>query len=157
MSTRKKTDSQELQALLSRRYPVTFYPAEEGGYVAEIEDLPGCMTQGETIDEAAAAIEGCRGAWIETALADGMDVPPPRTEADYSGRFLLRLPKSLHRRLAARARQDGVSLNTELATLLASALEVKEQQSRTKAIVRAILDARVQTPAIAQAEPRSTN
>jgi len=146
MSTRKKTDSQDLHALLSRRYPVTFYPAEEGGYVAEIEDLPGCMIQGETIDEAAAAIEACRGAWIETALADGMEVPPPRTEVDYSGRFLLRLPKSLHRRLAARARQDGVSLNTELATLLASALEVKEQQSRTKAIVRAILDARVQTP-----------
>jgi antitoxin HicB len=153
MSTRKKTGSQEIQALLSRRYPVTFYPAEEGGYVAEIEDLPGCITQGETVDEAAAAIEECRVAWMETALANGMEVPPPRTEAEYSGRFLLRLPKSLHRRLAARARRDGVSLNTELATLLASALEVKEQQSRTKSIVRAMLNARAPEPTAAPSRP----
>jgi len=153
MSTRRKIASQELQALLSRRYPVTFYPAEEGGYVAEIEDLPGCITQGESIDEAAAAIEACRAAWIETALADGMEVPSPRTESEYSGRFLLRLPKSLHRRLAVRARRDGVSLNTELTALLASALEVKEQRSRTTAIVRAMLKAPAPAPAATPSQP----
>ena len=157
MSIRKKTGSQDLQPILARRYPVTFYPAEEGGYVAEIEDLPGCITQGETLDEAATALEACRVAWVETALADGMEIPLPRTEAEYSGRFLLRLPKSLHRRLAARAHRDGVSLNTELATLLASALEVKEQQSRTRAIVHAILDARARTAAVAPTQPGSPN
>jgi predicted HicB family RNase H-like nuclease len=108
---------------------------------------------GESIDEAAAAIEACRTAWIETALADGIEVPPPRTEAEYSGRFLLRLPKSLHRRLAVRARRDGVSLNTELTALLASALEVKEQQSRTRAIVRAMLKAPAPAPAAPPSQP----
>jgi predicted RNase H-like HicB family nuclease len=141
MDAPKTTNSGDLQFLLSRRYPVTLHPAEEGGYVAEVEDLPGCLAQGETIEEVAAAIDECRVAWIEAALADGLKVPPPKTDAAYSGRFLLRLPKSLHRRLAEHARQDGVSLNTETATLLAASLEARDQQHPMKALVGVLLDA----------------
>lgn len=144
MNAPKRTSSEDLRdlrSLLSRRYPVTLHPAEEGGYVAEIEDLPGCMAQGETVEGVAAAIEECRVAWIETAVEDGLEIPPPRTDTGYSGRFLLRLPKSLHRRLAARARQDGVSLNTEAATLLAASLEAREQQLHTKAVASALVEA----------------
>ncbi len=144
-----KMNSQELRSPLSRRYPITLYPAEEGGYVAEIEDLPGCLTQGETIEAAAAAIEDCRAAWIETALEDGQEIPLPRTDAEYSGKLLLRMPKSLHRHLASRARQDGVSLNTEVATLLATSLEAREQQLNVRAIVDAILGVRGNAPGTA--------
>ena len=144
MNAPKRTSSEglrDLRSLLSRRYPITLHPAEEGGYVAEIEDLPGCMAQGETVESATAAIEECRVAWIETALEDVLEIPPPRTDTAYSGRFLLRLPKSLHRRLAARARQDGVSLNTEAATLLAAALEARGQQLQVKSVASALLEA----------------
>ncbi|MFM7370356.1 MAG: type II toxin-antitoxin system HicB family antitoxin, partial [Sphaerospermopsis kisseleviana] len=41
---------QSLEYYLNLKYSVTLYPdAEQGGYVAEIKDLPGCLTQGETL------------------------------------------------------------------------------------------------------------
>ncbi|TRU64622.1 MAG: type II toxin-antitoxin system HicB family antitoxin [Microcystis aeruginosa Ma_QC_C_20070823_S13D] len=33
------------------KYPITIYPDDDGGYVSEIKDIPGCFTQGETIEE----------------------------------------------------------------------------------------------------------
>jgi antitoxin HicB len=135
-----KKETREIKAYFSKPYPITFYPAEEGGYVAEIEDLPGCLAQGETAAEAAEAIELCKRAWIETAFEDGMEIPLPRTETEYSGKFLLRVPKPLHRRLATRAHQDGVSLNAEVATLLAAALETKEQQIQTRDLIQTLQD-----------------
>jgi predicted RNase H-like HicB family nuclease len=57
---------------LNLQYPVTLYPDQEGGYVAQIKDLPGCLTQGETLDEAIANINEARELWIETAGARRM-------------------------------------------------------------------------------------
>ena len=94
------------------------------------------------MEEAVTAIDECKHAWIETALEDGLCIPVPRTDAEYSGKLLLRMPKSLHRRLASHARQDGVSLNTEVATLLATSLGAREQQLSARAIVDAILKVR---------------
>lgn len=41
----KKTE--KLEFYLNKKYPFLVYPSEDGGYVAEIEELPGCVTQGE--------------------------------------------------------------------------------------------------------------
>jgi antitoxin HicB len=62
--------------------------------------------------------------WIETAREFGDPVSPPSRPADdaYSGRWNMRVPKSLHRRLAERAKAEGVSLNTLAVTLLAEGL-----------------------------------
>jgi predicted HicB family RNase H-like nuclease len=49
--------------------------------------------------------------WLETKLANGFPVPEPIDEGQYSGKFVLRLPKSLHARLAMEAEKEGVSLN----------------------------------------------
>ncbi|MBN1152263.1 MAG: type II toxin-antitoxin system HicB family antitoxin [Dehalococcoidia bacterium] len=154
LSTKKET-REVIQTFLSKPYPVTLYPAEEGGYVAEVEDLPGCLAQGETAAEAMEAIEQCRKAWIEVAAEDGIEIPPPRTDEELSGKFLLRVPKSLHRRLASRARRDDVSLNTEAVTLLASALENKDQQSETKELVAAMQALTAQVSA-AEPQPQET-
>jgi antitoxin HicB len=51
-------------------------------------------------------------AWIETALEDGQTIPLPRSIEDYSGRFVVRIPKSLHQELVEMAEREGVSLNT---------------------------------------------
>lgn len=96
---------------------------EDQSWVAEVPDLPGCVAAGETaaeaLEEAGDAIE----AWIEAAEADGRPVPGPRpVDDEYSGRFLLRLPKSLHRRVALEARREGVSLNTYCVTSLAQSV-----------------------------------
>ena len=62
---------------LSQNYPITLYPDPDGGYVAEIKDLPGCMTQGETSEEILEGIEDARVLWIETAYEHGAVIPLP--------------------------------------------------------------------------------
>jgi predicted RNase H-like HicB family nuclease len=113
--------SKTLEDYLNASYPYIVYPAEEGGYVGEIEELPGCMTQAETLEELSERIENARRAWIQMAYENGMEIPLPRLEQEYSGKFVIRLPKYLHRRLAERAEREGVSLNQFVVTLLSSA------------------------------------
>jgi len=105
---------------LEYRYPVTVYQVEEGGFVAEIAELSGCVTQGDTIDEAIANIEDAKGAWIQAAYDQGQSIPLPRTENEYSGRILVRLPRSLHKHLADASRREGISLNQHILNLLSA-------------------------------------
>ncbi len=94
-----------------------------GGYVGSIPELSGCITQGETKAEILEMLEDAKKAWISTALDDGMEIPEPLREEDFSGRFNLRIPKSLHKRLAMQAKAEGVSLNQLAMYLLASGLK----------------------------------
>lgn len=91
----------------------------EDGYFARVKELPGCMTEADTFEELGTMIEDAKSAWIEDALEDGDPIPEPRDAEGYSGRVLLRMPKSLHRDLAHRAEEDGVSLNQFVTTSLA--------------------------------------
>ena len=110
----------DITFFLSLQYPITIHKDPEGGYVAEIEELPGCMTQAETLDEVFKAAEDARQLWIKTAYDDGQDIPLPRDMEEYGGKFLVRIPKSLHRALAHAAKHEGVSLNQYVTSLLAS-------------------------------------
>ncbi len=74
-------------------------------------DLPGCATYGETIEEALECVEDAKLAWVSTLLKHGETVPPPRVEADFSGRFLVRGTPELHHKLAQLAVNSKVSLN----------------------------------------------
>ncbi|MEM8639846.1 MAG: type II toxin-antitoxin system HicB family antitoxin [Cyanobacteria bacterium P01_G01_bin.54] len=56
-------------------YPIVVYPCEEGGYVAEVPALRGCLAQGESIAEVLAELEVVRGLWLETAQASGLVLP----------------------------------------------------------------------------------
>lgn len=73
----KNTNPKSLEYYLGLTYAVTIYREPEGGYVALIKDLPGCMTQGETPDEFMANIEDARKLWIETAYEFGDEIPLP--------------------------------------------------------------------------------
>jgi len=86
--------------------------------VAQIKGLPGCLTQGETLDETIANIHEGRELWIETAYEAGDEIPLPSNDDTYSGKLLLRMPKSLHRRLAEAADRENVSLNHYLVSVL---------------------------------------
>ena len=96
---------------LTLPYQVVLNPAIEGGYVAEIPELPGCLSQGENAEEALAMILDAQKSWIKTALAKGMEIPEPRGVEAYSGKFNIRMPKSLHRALSEKAREENISLN----------------------------------------------
>jgi antitoxin HicB len=94
---------------------------DEQGWVARVVELPGCITQGDTFEELGEMIEDAIRTWIETALENGIPVPEPRPQEDYSGKFVVRVPKSLHRRLVEEAEREGVSLNQYINVTLAMA------------------------------------
>ncbi|MGA8848878.1 MAG: type II toxin-antitoxin system HicB family antitoxin [Dehalococcoidia bacterium] len=120
---RNDTERKDLKFYLNLRYPITIHSDPDGGYVAEIEELPGCMTQAETLDEAFKAIEDARRVWIQGTYEIGQDIPLPRDMEEHSGKFLVRIPRSLHRTLAHAAKQEGVSLNQYVASLLAAGVQ----------------------------------
>lgn len=97
---------------------------EGGGYLIEFPDLPGCMSDGETIEEAIAHGAEAKRDWIAAMQEAGRPVPSPLDDPaeGYSGKWVLRTPKFLHRVLAERARQEGVSLNALAVAMLAQGL-----------------------------------
>lgn len=117
---------------LNLKYPVTFEEAPEGGYFIQIEDLPGCYAQGETVEEAKEMIEISRRMWLEVAYEDGQDIPLPRSEEQYSGKFNVRVPKSLHRKLDRLAVREGVSLNQYIVSTLSQAVGLREAKRKTR-------------------------
>lgn len=93
------------------------------GWVATIEELPGCAGQGTTPNEALADLREAAFAWVQAMIEAGADVPPPRDESEqFSGQFRLRVPVGLHRALAEEAEREGVSMNTLAASILAGGL-----------------------------------
>lgn len=104
-------------------YPFEIRPleAEEGGgYLITFPDLPGCMSDGETPEEAIQNGRDALKAWLKTAREFGDEIPPPSTRA--SGKFVQRFPKSLHAQLITRAKSENVSLNTLVVSLVAQGL-----------------------------------
>ncbi len=106
------------------RYPVEvrpLSPEDGGGWLAVFPDLPGCMGDGETPQDAVADGYEAAKAWLEVAHECGDPVPAPSSGGE-SGRFVARLPRSLHTRLAARAAQEGVSMNTLVVSIIAEGI-----------------------------------
>ena len=89
------------------------------GWVASVSELAGCISQGDSPDEAVAQIRDAMLGWISATLQDGHTVPEPRPDEGYSGRLLLRMPRSLHATLAYHASQDDTSLNQYILAALA--------------------------------------
>ncbi|WP_081477216.1 type II toxin-antitoxin system HicB family antitoxin [Thermus sp. CCB_US3_UF1] len=115
-------ENKPLEYYLNLRYPVLLVPEPEGGFTALLPDLEGCVSVGETEEEALANLEEARQLWIETAYEHGDEIPLPSSAKEYSGRILVRMPKSLHRRLDEEARAEGVSLNQFIVSLLSERL-----------------------------------
>lgn len=84
---------------------------EEGGFVVSFPDLPGCLSVGDTVEEAYENAVDAKRTWIEAALEEKISIPEPSTAEDYSGQFKLRMPKSLHKSLAEHSKQEGISMN----------------------------------------------
>ncbi len=111
----------DLNYYLSIEYPFTVEPiAKEdgGGYLISYPDLPGCISDGETVEEAIEMGKDARICWLEASLEKGMEIPEPESSSLYNGRITLRAPKSLHRQLVLDARKEGISLNQYLVYLL---------------------------------------
>ena len=108
-------------------YPFEIRPLskdEGGGYSITFPDLPGCWSDGTTPEE---AIENGRDAlrsWLTVAEEFGDDAPKPFSAV--SGRFVQRVPRSLHSQLIARAKAEGVSLNTLIVSLVSEGIGARK-------------------------------
>lgn len=85
---------------------------ESGNYFyARVLELDGCQTTGETFKEAFDNLKEAMEGWIEAKIEGGFEVPLPIGQENFSGKFVVRIPKSLHYKLSIEAEQEGVSLN----------------------------------------------
>ena len=104
---------------------------ENGHWIARVPELPGCFADGNTYAEALATLDKTVEEWLSVRQYLGKPVPEPRIQASdqFSGRFSVRLPRSLHRHLSERAEAEGCSLNQLVTHLLTLALARDEQPS----------------------------
>lgn len=101
-----------------------------GGYLIEFPDLPGCTSDGETINEAIKNGQDAIQAWVEAAKKMNRPIPAPGKLESQSGKWVQRVPKSIHLRLVNRAREEGVSLNTLVIMMLSESLTGSEPLAR---------------------------
>jgi antitoxin HicB len=112
----------KIDKALIRSYPFTIRPLSEedgGGFAIEYPDLPGCISDGETPAEAFENGSDAVKAYLLNCLKHGDPIPKPSAA---SGQWRQRVPRSLHSRLVAKAREEGVSLNTLVTAMIAEGL-----------------------------------
>lgn len=125
MSKNHKPVNRSVEEYLTLPYTIEVHKDDSDGelaYVARVVELPGCLTQADTFEELEEMVQDAMQAWIESAREDGIPVPEPRRTEEFSGKFVVRVPRSLHRQLASAAERDGVSLNAYVSTTLAQAV-----------------------------------
>ncbi len=111
--------NKNLNYYLNLDYTIRLKQNEDGSYFVEIEELPGCMSEGDNKEEALIMIEDAKKAWLEVALIRKINIPEPDKD-EFSGKLNVRMPKFLHRKLSYKAKEEGTSLNTLISTTLAS-------------------------------------
>ncbi len=96
---------------------------EGGGYLVEYPDIPGCMSDGETVEEAIAhgreALLDC----LEVFQESGRKIPRPSIAA---AQWRQRLPRTLYSKLTKQAENEGVSINSLVTAIIAEAVGAKQ-------------------------------
>jgi antitoxin HicB len=113
-------------------YPFEIRPLsadEGGGYLISYPDFSECISDGETVEEAIANGHDALNATIAALDAKGLPVPAPNSGGVASGKFVARVPKTIHAQLAARAKAEGVSLNTLVLAFIAEGLGRREHHA----------------------------
>ena len=121
-----------IEELLMRNYKIELsrLEGEDGeGWFAEAPDLKGCCADGVSVEEALANLQEAKKAWFQAVLEQGGNIPEvptndPLSFRGYSGRFVIRIPQSLHARIAKDSKQNRVSLNQYVNTLIACGMGV---------------------------------
>ena len=117
-----KVTMKDLAYYLALPYTIELIREEDATWFARVVELPGCLSAGDSAEDAAAMIQDAMAGWIELALEDGRNVPEPKPREEFSGKFVVRVPRSLHRDLVEAATKEQVSLNQYIATELARAV-----------------------------------
>lgn len=112
------TVDEKLQYYINLPYPIEIVE-DDGAVVASIPDLPGCNAFGDNVQDALRSLRETKELWLKGQIESDQPIPGPSTAEEYSGKFVLRIPKELHRILNREAQRQGISLNQYVAYLLA--------------------------------------
>jgi predicted RNase H-like HicB family nuclease len=115
---------------LNMPYTRLVVPVEDGTYSAEILEFPGCFAQGNTAEEAIRNLDDSAQSWVAAALDQGQEIPPPMAAQDFSGRLVLRMPRSIHKQAARYAQRDNTSLNQFLTAAISTRIGAEEFYDR---------------------------
>jgi antitoxin HicB len=110
-------------------YPFEIRPLtteEGGGFLISYPDFSECLSDGETIEEALKNGQDALALTIAALKTKDLPVPAPNSGGIASGKFIARVPKTVHAQLTSRAKVEGVSLNTLVLTFIAQGLGRKE-------------------------------
>jgi antitoxin HicB len=122
--------SSQADAYLQQPYARIIIPESDGSYRGEMVEFPGCLASGDTAAEALSNLEDAAKDWLMAVLAKNQSVPQPFDNGnEFSGRLVLRIPKSLHKKAAWAAERDGTSLNQFIVYSLAEAVGEKLQSA----------------------------
>jgi predicted RNase H-like HicB family nuclease len=113
-----------------------FWSEEDQEYVVVIPEFPYLSALAATPEQAAHEAEIVLGLALDHMAEIGQTPPEPLTLSSYSGEIRVRMPRTLHRKLAARARMDNVSLNTLMVSLLAEGIGAVEEVPRSGSGIR---------------------
>lgn len=116
---------------LKRPYTRVLRPEADGSVSAEIVEFPGCFAAGDTGGDALQNLEIVAESWILGMLAKNERIPEPLQEKEaFSGKLVLRLPRSLHKKAAFVAEREGVSLNQYISACVAEAVGLGAGRAR---------------------------
>ena len=102
----------DLKYYLGLPYTAILRPDEEGDCIARIDELPGCVMHGKTPAEALEALHEAKELWITDCLESGDHVPEPVSEDLLpSGKWVQRIPRSLHKKLISLAKTKRYSFH----------------------------------------------
>ena len=116
--------------ILRQPYARMILPESDGSFRGEIMEFPGCIVTGDTAGTTLDRLEQAAKAWLVAALERGQIIPDPiETNNEFSGRLILRIPKSLHKKASWIAERDGVSLNQFITASLSEFVGEKQRSS----------------------------
>jgi antitoxin HicB len=134
LSPNVPSDKHSLEHYLHLNYPIELVRDDENSWVASVPDLPGCNSYGDSVVDAVQNATKMKDLWIRSQYDSKQSIPEPIEEDDYSGKFVLRIPKTLHRSLAYHAQKQGVSLNHYASHLLSERNSVSQFQDIARSL-----------------------
>lgn len=128
---------------MTDQYPILLFTKTYDGekwYVAEVPDLKGCSASAKTPTQAIKRVEEAIAVYKETSAKLGQSVPTIENEANYSGRFVTRVSREIHRVLRAKSKEKGISLNTLVNDIIKSAFDsaINEQDAKLDKVLELV-------------------
>ena len=110
---------------MKQPWTIEIRPDQDGGCFVSVVELPGCMTEGDTLQEGIEMIQDALALWLTVSLEHGDPIPEPRVIDDYSGKVFVRTSKQLHRLVSEEAARQGVSMSQWVGEVLAREVGLK--------------------------------